>query len=32
VDPPPSSSLAEERTPPLTPSPCGGRAIPDARS
>ena len=26
--PPPSSSLAEERTPPLAPSPCGGARFP----
>jgi hypothetical protein len=28
VDPPPSSSLAEERTPLLAPSPCGGARFP----
>jgi methylenetetrahydrofolate dehydrogenase (NADP+)/methenyltetrahydrofolate cyclohydrolase len=32
VAPPTSSSLAEERTPPLPPPQHGGRAIPDARS
>ena len=31
-EPLPSSSLAEERTPPLTPPPCGGARFPDARS
>ena len=30
--PPTSSSLPEERTPPLAPPQHGGRAIPDARS
>jgi hypothetical protein len=28
LNPPPSSSLAEERTPPLPPSPCGGARFP----
>src|SRR5512133_557747 len=28
LDPPPSSSLAEERTPRLAPSPCGGARFP----
>jgi hypothetical protein len=32
LNPPPSSSLAEERTPLLAPPPCDGRAIPDTRS
>ena len=31
-DPPPSSSLAEERTPLLAPPPCGGARFADARS
>src|SRR4029453_11891534 len=29
---PPSSSLAEGKTPPLAPPPCGGAQLPDARS
>jgi hypothetical protein len=32
LDPPTSSSLAEEKAPPLTPPQHGGRAITDARS
>jgi hypothetical protein len=28
LDPPPSSSLAEERTPPLAPPPCAGARLP----
>ncbi len=31
LNPPPSSSRAKERMPPLASPPCGGHAIPDAR-